>query len=345
MFYFPDQDHRIHAELEILRSGKTNGANLCRHGNVSCVRCCLPHIGGDPYKEGTDRYIGPGGIRMLFRNFNPLNDPGINASQYEDSLPDVGREEMERRFTERKKLFLALFDPKHPRSTLNRYIQAVQSRERYSYKPQATSGPVSLFLGGSVPKSNFQKSELPECQLLGFVDPKGRVGCMAHPMAETSGGFDGRDLVGFFQHTGCCDSVGCEASKEFRHLSRSAMKIFDKAVDGMSWYEYSRHATSVLVYYLRGYDYIIQSLEKSEILDTLTLKQLVRFTNSLYDTWPLKKSDRTEYPGILTMDIPLAERITYLALNTGFSGDHGNQQLNQARKHIHTRMEQFASEI
>src|SRR3990172_3853101 len=98
---------------------------------------------------------------------------------------------------------------------------------------------------------------------------------MAHPLAETSQGYDGREQVGFFHHTDCCRSIGCEASKEFKFLSASAMKIFDKAVLGMSWYEYSRHATSVLVYYLRSYDCILQRLDERELLDALTLEQLV----------------------------------------------------------------------
>jgi len=45
------------------------------------------------------RYLGPGNLVMKFKNFNPLKDPRIEASQYEDSFPDVGREEMEKRFS------------------------------------------------------------------------------------------------------------------------------------------------------------------------------------------------------------------------------------------------------
>jgi hypothetical protein len=37
------------------------------------------------------RYLGPGNIVMKFKNFNPLKDPKIEASQYEDSFPDVER--------------------------------------------------------------------------------------------------------------------------------------------------------------------------------------------------------------------------------------------------------------
>ena len=144
---------------------------------------------------------------------------------------------------------------------------------------------------------------------------------MAHPWAETSQGYDGRDQVGFFNHTDCCRSVGCEASKEFTFLSTSAVKIFDKAVDGMSWYEYSRHATSVLVYYLRSYDHLLQRLDERELLDRLTLEQLVEFTNTFYDEWPMRgparrvrhrryyDADPMNSLDLLLTDIPLAERM------------------------------------
>jgi hypothetical protein len=112
--------------------------SLCQYKNVSCVRCCLPHIGGDSHMEDSEaerialrkrsrfahhlkysgRYPGPGRIVMKFRNFNPLKSPKIDASQYEDSFPDVGREEMKRRFAERRKRFLELYDPQRPRHSL-----------------------------------------------------------------------------------------------------------------------------------------------------------------------------------------------------------------------------------
>jgi hypothetical protein len=354
-----------------MRSGEANSTNLCQYKNVSCVRCCLTHIGGDSHMEDSEgkraalfnrdehayrlkysgRYLGPRNILMKFKNFNPLKDPRIEASQYEDCFPDVGREEMERRFSERRRLFLKIYDREQPRQSLPRYMNAAQRNEGYQYKPAASAGPVSLFIGGSVPTKHLQKGELPECQLLGFVDGKKRVGCMAHPLAKTSQGYDGRDEVGFFNHTGCCDSVGCEASREFRFLSAAALKIFDKAIDGMSWYEYSRHATSVLVYYLRGYDHIVQRLDEREPLDALTLEQLVAFTNSLYDEWPLRKTDWSvrhhlsdDSPHmnsleILTTDIPLAERIMYIALDTWFLQDHFAIQLQQARDQIDRRIE------
>jgi hypothetical protein len=294
---------------------------------------------------------------MKFKNFNPLKDPQIEASQYEDSFPDVGREEMEKRFAGRRDLFLDLYDREQPRQSLPRYMKAAQINEGYRHKHAASSGPVSLFLGGSVPTKHLQKGDLPECQLLGFVDEKRTVGCMAHPLAETSQGYDGRDQVGFFNHTGCCESVGCEASKEFKFLSPSAMKIFGKAVDGMSWYEYSRHATSVLVYYLRSYDHILCLLDERELLDALTLEQLVAFTNTLYEEWPLRKpdwsahhhhlshdSDRMNSLDILSTDIPLAERMMYIALDTGFLRDHFAIQLQQARDHVERRIEALRSE-
>jgi hypothetical protein len=372
-----EQEKRIHLEQGIMRSGEATDASLCQYKNVSCIRCCLPHIGGDSHLEDSEekrtalfkrshlayhlkysgRYLGPGNLVMKFRNFNPLKDPQIEASQYEDSFSDVGREEMERRFSKRRDLFLDLYDREQPRQSLPRYMKAAQINEGYGYKHTASSGPVSLFLGGSVPTKHLQKGELPECQLLGFVDGKRTVGCMAHPLAETSQGYDGRDQVGFFNHTGCCESIGCEASKEFKFLSASAMKIFDKVIDGMSWYEYSRHATSVLVYYLRSYDHILQRLDERELLDALTFEQFVKFTNTLYDEWPFRKPDWSVYHhhlshdsdpmnslDILSTDIPLAERMMYIALDTWFLRDHFAIQLQQARDHLEGRIEFLRSE-
>lgn len=366
MFYSAGQEKSIDKEQEIMRSGKASGVSLCQYKRVSCVRCCLPHIGGDTHMEDSEeqrhalfqkdrlayhlkysgRYLGPGGLVMKFKNFNPLKDPRIEASQYEDSLPDVGREEMERRFSERRRLFLDIFDGEQPRQSLPRYMKAAQENEEYKYQHVESAGPGSLFLGGSVAAKLPGKGELPECQLLGFVDGKRTVGCMAHPLAETSQGYDGRDQVGFFHHTGCCRSVGCEASKEFVFLSPSALKAFEKAVDGMSWYEYSRHATSVLVYYLRSYDHLLQELDERRLLDTLALEQLAAFTNALYDDWPLRRSGRsasdplsydaapTNSLDILSQGIPLAERMMYIALDTCFMPDRFDVQLQQAREHI-----------
>ncbi len=364
MVYSAEQATRILAEQEIMRSGKAIDASLCQYKNVSCVRCCLPHIGGDSHMEDSEekriallkrsrlayhlkysgRYLGPGNIVMKFKNFNPLKDPKIEASKYEDSLPDVGRGEMEKRFSERRDLFLQIYDREQPRKSLPQYMKAAQRNEGYKYKPEASTGLVSLFLGGLVPTKHLQKGELPECQLLGFVVGERTVGCMAHPLAETSQGYDGRDHVGFFNHTDGCRSAGCEASKEFRFLSTSAMKIFDKAVNGMSWYEYSRHATSVLVYYLRSYDHILQMLDERELLDTLTLERLVEFTNTLYGEWPMRKadSDAMDSLGILSTDIPLAERMMYIALDAWFLQDNFAIQLQQARDHIERRMESLS---
>jgi hypothetical protein len=383
MHYSAEQAKKILAEQEIMRSGEATDVSLCRYKNVSCIRCCLPHIGGDSHLEDSEekriallkkssfayhlkysgRYLGPGNIVMKFKNFNPLKDPKIEASKYEDSFQDVGREEMEKRFSERRGLFLDIYDRKQPRQSLPKYMKAAQSNEGYKYRFEASSGLVSLFLGGSVPTKHLQKGELPECQLLGFVDGEGMAGCMAHPLAETSQGYDGRDQVGFFDHTDGCRSAGCEASKEFKFLSASAMKIFDKAIDGMSWYEYSRHATSVLVYYLRGYDYILQKLDERALLDELTLEQLVGFTNTLYDEWPMRQSDWSVRDprnairvyhlshdsdsmnslDLLSMDIPLAERMMYITLDAWFLQDHFALQLRQARDHVEGRIEDLRS--
>ena len=371
MFYSAEQEKNIDREQAIMRSGKVADLNLCQYKSLSCIRCCLPHIGGDSHMEDSEeqrqalfqedqvayhlkysgRYLGPGKLVMKFNNFNPLKDPRIEASQYEDSLPDVGREEMERRFSQRRRLFLDIYDGQQPRQSLPRYMKAAQAKEAYKYQPRESAGPGSLFLGGSVPAKLLTEGALPECQLLGFVDAKRTVGCMAHPLAETSQGYDGRDQVGFFHHTGCCRSVGCEASKEFAFLSPSALKSFDKAVDGMSWYEYSRHATSVLVYYLRSYDRLLQELDERRLLDTLDLEKLVAFTNALYDAWPLRRPGRsapdpvnqcsrpTNPPYILSRDIPVAERIMYIALDTWFLPDRFDAQLQQARERVERHVE------
>jgi hypothetical protein len=371
MFYSLEQEKGIYAEQQIRRSGTAKDVSLCKYREVACVRCCLPHIGGDTHMEDSEetrnsllqadnrayqikysaRYLGPRGILMKFTNFNPMRDPRIEASQYEDSLPDVGRDEMERRFAARRGLFLALYDREHPRQSLPRYMTASQENEGYTYKPEASTGLITLYIGGSVPSPQRPQRGLPECQLLGFVDGKGTVGCMAHPLAETSQGYDGRDQVGFFNHTGCCENVGCEASFEFRFLSQSALKIFYRAVEGLSWYEYSRHATSVLVYYLRSYDYALQRLDAMAILDVLSLEQLVAFTNTLYEEWPLRDlpdslrqdSSRMNSLDLLSTDIPLAERILYIALNTRFSQDHFARQLPQARHHVEGALKRLKS--
>ncbi len=361
-----ERDARIHLGLEIMRSGSASNVTLCRFENISCVRCCLPHIGGDSHLEDsekrrlascgatgpalrigqTSRYLGPNALVMKFRNVNPLKDPGIEASQYEDSFQDVGREEMERRFTERRRLFLEIFDPVRPRQSLPRYMKEAQQNEGYTYTPAVRTGPASLFLGGSVGTGNQEKGGLPECHLLGFVDGEGTAGCLAHPLAETSHGYDGRDRVGFFHHTGCCANVQCQASVEFRHLSPAAFEVFGRTVRGMSWYEYSRHATSVLVYYLRSYDHVLQNLAARDVLSAWTLEDLVAFTNALFDGWPLRELERKAEPPdrngsasmdpleILSADIPLAERILYIALGSRFSRNHFTIGLERARAHI-----------
>jgi hypothetical protein len=289
---------------------------------------------------------------MKFRNFNPLTDPRIEASGYEDSFPDVGKDEMERRFTARRRLFLDIYDGARPRPTLTRYMEAAQENEGYRYKPRANAGPVSIYLGGSVPK-HFGRGELPECQLLGFADGGSRVGCMAHPMAETSRGHDGRDQVGFFNHSGCCASIECEASAEFRFLSNSALRVFDKAVEGMSWYEFSRHSTSVLVYYLRSYDPILKKLDERKLLETISLKQLVEFSNALYDEWPLRESGASEndpvcsaaepmdFREILSMGIPTGEKIMHVALGTRFTKKQVSFQLKLAEENMEKRIAEF----
>jgi hypothetical protein len=131
------------------------------------------------------------------------------------------------------------------------------------------------------------------------------------------------------------------------------MKIFDRAIEGMTWYEYSRHATSVLVCYLRGYDYILQRLDERKLLDATSLEQLVEFINALYDKWPMRgpegKKLQLPNPGdtsepmnsleILSTDIPLAERIMYIALDTWFFRELWVTQLQRAREHVEKKIE------
>jgi hypothetical protein len=133
MFHSTEQEKRIHAEQEIMRPGKAAEVSLCQYKNGSCVRCCLPHIGGDSHIDSSEenRYLGPGNIVMKFKNFNPLQDPKIVASHYEDSFQDVGREEMERRFSQRRGLFLAIFDREQPRQSLPEFMKAAQNNEGY----------------------------------------------------------------------------------------------------------------------------------------------------------------------------------------------------------------------
>ena len=112
----------------------------------------------------------------------------------------------------------------------------------------------------------------------------------------------------------------------------------------------------MLAYYLRCYDHILQRLDERELLDTLTLQQLVEFTNALCDEWPLRNPDWSErhppshdsdpvnYLDVLSTDIPLAERLMYIALDTRFLRDHFVMKLQQARDHIDRHIEDLRSE-
>ncbi|MBN2339830.1 MAG: hypothetical protein JXP48_14990 [Acidobacteria bacterium] len=346
-----EQEREIEAIEALQRPGPGAAVSLCRHRALSCVRCCLPHIGGDTHRAPSGAWIGPGGLLLRFENFNPRHDPRIEASGYEDAFADVGREEMERRFARRRRLFLEIYDPRRPLESLPRYMKAIAGAEGYRYRHPASSGPASLHVGGSLPAGPRGRGELPECQLLGFTDEGGRPGCLAHPLAETSGGHDGRLLAGFFHHTGCCDCVECEAGREFRYLSPSALGMFDRAVEGLSWYEYSRHATSVLVYYLRAFDHLLVRMNEAAGLGRLPLRQLASFTNALYDDWPFQRPGAA-VPGtpgmgfmntldLLRTPIPLPERILYIALRTGFRADTFGAQLGRAREWIMRRMERL----
>ena len=81
-------------------------------------------------------------------------------------------------------------------------------------------------------------------------------------------------------------------------------------------------------------------------MDTLALDQIAGFTNRLYDAWPIGKPDESVHPPmnsleVLSTDIPLAERIMYIALGTWFQQDHFMLQLQQARDHLERQIEAF----
>ena len=80
-------------------------------------------------------------------------------------------------------------------------------------------------------------------------------------------------------------------------------------------------------------------------------EQVAEFTNTLYDEWPLRKPDKianhrqSHGPvamsslDILSADIPLAERMMYIAMDTWFLKKHFALQLQQARDHVEKRIE------
>jgi len=309
MMYTNEQAEKIKRHLKELHSSEENDVSLCQYNGSSCVRCCLPHIGGDSTHELSkdertklfnkdnlayriryeNRYVGPKGILMKFNNFHPIKEPGFEVSHYEDSFEDEGQEEIEKNFSRRRKLFLKMFNPKEPDSSIAKYERKTKKEEGYRYKPSEGESLATLFFGGSIPQKNCGKGEAAECHLLGFLDEeKKEAGCLAHPFAPNTQGYDGRDKAGFF-HNDSCSRCSCTWSEEFRYLSDSARKVFERATNGMSWYDHSRHGTAVLVAYLRSYDNIIQMIDKKGKLDKMSLENLVEFTNNIFDNWPLKE--------------------------------------------------------
>lgn len=300
MMYSKTQYERIIKLTEIIHSTPKRDISLCQYDGLSCVRCCLPHIGGDfprgiPegelseilkndkarwYGEFEHQYVGPKGIKMKFISVHPRIGPGMEASHYEDSFQDVGQQEMERRFERRREKFTKIYDPQKAAETLDRYIHEIQEEEGYSFKTDRGLGLFTLFFGGNIP---VKEGNLPECQLLAYAGNE--VGCLAHPLSPESKGIDGRELAGFFKNTDSCRISGCEWAKEFPYLSDSALRVFKKATEGMSWYEYSRHSTAVLVAYLRAFDFLLEMMDKRDKLESKSLDEVVEFTNDLFDNW------------------------------------------------------------
>jgi hypothetical protein len=304
MFYSEEEARKIDKEIEIIHTSEKRELSLCQYNSLSCVRCCLPHIGGDypkgisieeTYKlinndkkkwfgELLNQYIGPNGIKLKFSNIHPLVSPGIVASHYENSFEDVGKKEMEKRFKRRRELFITKYNPKNARKTLENYMSAIKKEEKYSFKHDINSGFFTMFFGGD---NHVEKDHLPECQLLANVGDK--KGCLAHPQAPESKGVDGREIAGFFKKTDSCTRANCGWSEEFKYLSDSALKVFDKAIEGMSWYEYSRHSTAVMVAYLRVYDFLFEQMDAQGKLENKSLDELIKFTNELANNWEFKK--------------------------------------------------------
>lgn len=299
MLYSAEQVEHIKEMKKALHASEPKGISLCQYNGVSCVRCCLPHIGGDSIREEVlegekqsvnyDRYLGPGEILMKFNNFHPMSPPEFEISHYEDSFEDAGKEENEMRFARRRELFFEVFDPQKPEVTLASYVNQIQAEEGYCHDPESDSAEAlfHVYFPGSI-DTKGKGGELPECHLLGFIDDQ-TVGCLGHPAAEHMQGFDARQDFGFFK-TDSCVKCSCDWSEEFQYLSDSALKVFDKAIEGMSWYDYSRHGTAVLVAYLRSYDHIMQKLDEKDLLEDISLQQIAELTNNLYENFSEKAS-------------------------------------------------------
>jgi len=226
MIYTKEEMENHKKTLDMLHSTKTSGFSLCQYKNLSCVRCCMPHIGGDSHMEDSadarlklfnenysayyqrygDRYVGPNGAIMKFVNFHPFKQPNFEVSHYEDSFKDAGREEMEKRFSRRRELFLEMFDIKKPKESLRKYAAKIHHEEGYNYKPEPFRSFGALILGGSVHIPKNEKGKLPECHLLAFLDENKKAGCLAHPLAETSKNLIGlKEVFSYFaiSHTSC----------------------------------------------------------------------------------------------------------------------------------------------
>ena len=295
MFYSQDQVEAMEQYEKQLHDLSNNGASLCQFKGRSCVRCCMPHIGGDSHLFDHDadnrsnnvyRYLGPDGLLMQFNNFLVRGNPSFSVSKHEDSFEDVGKEEMERRFRERTQLFQEIFDPEDPLKSLQEYEEKIKEISGYSYKStkENMAGQMAaMFCGGSVRFD--EKAALPECFLLGVLSDEKSIGCLGHPKANN--GFEGRKEAGYFRNSSC-SGCSCTISKEFGYLSDVALEIFDNATKNMSWYEYSRHSTAVLVSYLRAYDYLLQKMAEKIDVVSLPLSELTLLINRFYDQWSFR---------------------------------------------------------
>ena len=87
MFYSAEKEKRIYLELQKLHPGRGSNRNLCQYKDVSCVRSCLPHIGGDSHMEDSET------VRNLLRSKNTDQESEFRANRLKILLGNHSRQE------------------------------------------------------------------------------------------------------------------------------------------------------------------------------------------------------------------------------------------------------------
>ena len=96
MFYSAERAKRIFAEQKIMRSGEGTAVSLCQYKHVSCVRCCLPHIGGDSHLEDSEEKRS-----ALFNKWH-WSAVYNHARQYGKSVPEMFKSPAKKKTSEPK---------------------------------------------------------------------------------------------------------------------------------------------------------------------------------------------------------------------------------------------------